>query len=118
MKLRAEGATVYQFEGGEPYLNTPEFVKEAMLRALQENKTRYAPSSGVPELRAAIADKLRSKNNIPAQAGDVMVMNGFVWRVSVSGESRRRRSRLLAFLDSHKRSARLFAGTGPAGADH
>ena len=52
MKLRAEGATVYQFEGGEPYLNTPDFVKEAMLRALQENKTRYAPSSGVPELRA------------------------------------------------------------------
>ncbi len=76
MKLRAEGATVYQFEGGEPYLNTPDFVKEAMLRALQENKTRYAPSSGVPELRAAIADKLRTKNNIPAQAGDVMVMNG------------------------------------------
>ena len=76
MKLRAEGATVYQFEGGEPYLNTPDFVKEAMVRALEENKTRYAPSSGVPELRAAIADKLRSKNNIPAQAGDVMVMNG------------------------------------------
>src|SRR4029077_17070964 len=43
---------------------------------LQENKTRYAPSSGVAELRAAIADKLRSKNNIPAQDGDVMVMNG------------------------------------------
>jgi aspartate aminotransferase len=76
MKLRAEGATVYQFEGGEPYMNTPDFIKDAMLRALEENKTRYAPSSGVPELRAAIADKLRSKNNIPAQASDVMVMNG------------------------------------------
>ena len=76
MKLRAEGATVHQFEGGEPYLNTPDFVKDAMLRALQENRTRYAPSSGVPELRAAVADKLRIKNNIPAQAGDVMVMNG------------------------------------------
>jgi aspartate aminotransferase len=76
MKLRAEGATVYQFEGGEPYMNTPDFIKDAMIRALEENKTRYAPSSGVPELRAAIADKLRSKNNIPAQASDVMVMNG------------------------------------------
>ena len=76
MKLRAEGATVYQFEGGEPYLNTPDFVKEAMVRALEENKTRYAPSSGIPELRAAIADKLRTKNNIPAQASDVMIMNG------------------------------------------
>ena len=76
MKLRAEGATVYQFEGGEPYMNTPDFVKEAMVRALEENKTRYSPSSGIPELRTAIADKLRSKNNIPAQSADVIVMNG------------------------------------------
>jgi aspartate aminotransferase len=76
MKLRSEGATVYQFEGGEPYMNTPEFVKEAMVRALNENKTRYAPSSGIPELRAAIADKLRTKNNIPAQASEVIVLNG------------------------------------------
>lgn len=76
MKLRSEGATVYQFEGGEPYMNTPEFVKEAMVRALSENKTRYAPSSGIPELRAAIADKLRAKNKIPAQANHVIVMNG------------------------------------------
>jgi len=76
MNLRAEGATVYQFEGGEPYMNTPEFVKAAMLRALEENKTRYAPSSGVTELRAAIADKLRAKNNIAAQTSDVMIMNG------------------------------------------
>lgn len=76
MKLRAEGATVYQFEGGEPYMNTPDHVKEAMVRALEENKTRYAPSSGIPELRAAIADKLRVKNNINAQTSDVMVMSG------------------------------------------
>ena len=76
MKLRAEGATVYQFEGGEPYMNTPDFVKQAMVRALEENKTRYAPSSGVPELRAAIADKLCAKNNIAVQASDVMLMNG------------------------------------------
>ena len=76
MKLRSEGATVYQFEGGEPYMNTPDFVKEAMVRALSENQTRYAPSSGIPELRAAIADKLRTKNNIPAQVSDVIVLNG------------------------------------------
>lgn len=76
MKLRSEGATVYQFEGGEPYMNTPDFVKEAMLRALAENKTRYAPSSGIAELRAALADKLRTKNNIPAHASNVIVLNG------------------------------------------
>ena len=76
MKLREQGATVYQFEGGEPYMNTPAFVKQAMVQALEENKTRYAPSSGIPELRAAIADKLRTKNNIPAEPSDVIVLNG------------------------------------------
>lgn len=76
MKLRAEGATVHQFEGGEPYMPTPDFVKEAMVRALAENKTRYSPSSGILELRAAIAGKLNTKNNIPAQSSDVIVMNG------------------------------------------
>ncbi len=76
MKLRAQGATVYQFEGGEPYMHTPDFVKEAMIRALAENKTRYAPSSGISELRAAIAEKVNTKNGIPAQAGEVIVLNG------------------------------------------
>lgn len=76
MKLRASGATVYQFEGGEPYMNTPDFIKEAMLRAIDENKTRYAPSSGIPELRSAIAAKLREKNRIPAEEKDVIVLNG------------------------------------------
>jgi len=76
MKLRASGATVYQFEGGEPYMNTPDFIKAAMVRAIEENKTRYAPSSGIPELRSAIAAKLREKNQIPATDKDVIVLNG------------------------------------------
>jgi aspartate/methionine/tyrosine aminotransferase len=76
MRLRAKGATVYQFEGGEPFINTPEFIKEAMVHALEENKTRYAPSSGIPELRAAMAEKLREKNRIPARDQDVIVLNG------------------------------------------
>jgi aspartate aminotransferase len=76
MELRAKGATVYQFEGGEPFMPTPEPIKEAMKRALDENKTLYAPSSGIPELRAALAEKLRLKNRIPAQENDCIVMNG------------------------------------------
>ncbi|CAN5857398.1 pyridoxal phosphate-dependent aminotransferase [soil metagenome] len=76
MKLRASGATVYQFEGGEPYMDTPDFIKSAMVHALEENRTRYAPSSGIPELRAAIAEKLRDKNHIPARDTDVIVLNG------------------------------------------
>ena len=76
MELRKQGATVYQFEGGEPFMFTPETIKEAMNRALAENKTRYAPSSGIAELRAAIAEKVRTKNSIPANETDVIVLNG------------------------------------------
>lgn len=76
MELRLQGAAVYQFEGGEPFMTTPEPIREAMKRALDDNKTRYAPSSGIPELRSAIAEKLRNKNRIPAQESDVIVVNG------------------------------------------
>ena len=76
MEMRAKGATVYQFEGGEPYRPTPDYIKEAVQRALSKNKTRYAPSSGIPELRRAIAGKLQNRNSIPASEKDVIVVNG------------------------------------------
>lgn len=76
MDLRAQGAAVYQFEGGEPFMTTPDAIKEALKRAVDENKTRYAPSSGIPELRQAIAAKVREKNAIPAGESDVIVLNG------------------------------------------
>lgn len=76
MELRSGGATVHQFEGGEPYMNTPEFIKQALAQALDENKTRYAPSSGLPQLRAAIAEKLRVKNRIAARDENVIVLTG------------------------------------------
>jgi aspartate aminotransferase len=77
MELRAGGATVYQFEGGEPYSNTPDYIKEAMTRALHENRTRYAPSSGIAELRAAIAYKLRERNGMREVRDEhVIVLNG------------------------------------------
>lgn len=74
--LRAKGATVYQFEGGEPYQPTPDYIKAAAAAALDQNQTRYAPSSGIPQLRAAIAAKLNERNHIEASDGDVLVVNG------------------------------------------
>ncbi len=76
MELRAQGATVYQFEGGEPYRETPDHIKEGMTAALRENKTRYAPSSGIPQLRRAIAMKLRERNHIPADEENVIIVHG------------------------------------------
>ena len=72
MKLRASGATRLSFEGGEPYMKTPDLIKEAMARAIQENKTRYAPSSGIPELRAANRCQASREERIPAADKDVM----------------------------------------------
>jgi len=76
MELRTNGAAVFQFEGGEPYMNTPEYIKAAMIQALEENKTRYGPSSGIQPLRAVIAEKLNTKNSIPAREEDVIVVTG------------------------------------------
>ncbi len=76
MELQAKGATVYRFEGGEPYRPTPDHIKEAIANAVKENKTRYSPSSGIPELRAAIAEKLRERNGIDAETKNVIVVNG------------------------------------------
>jgi aspartate aminotransferase len=76
MELLAQGAEVYRFEGGEPYRSTPEYVKQAVTTALIENKTRYAPSSGIAELRRAIANKLRERNQIKADLENVIVVNG------------------------------------------
>ena len=76
MELRAKGAAVYQFEGGEPYRPTPDHIKDALAQAVRDNKTRYAPSSGITELRSAISNKLRQKNSINADQQNVIVVNG------------------------------------------
>lgn len=76
IELRSRGMNVYQFEGGEPYRPTPDYIKEAATAALRESKTRYAPSSGIPELRRAIANKLVEHNHISAADQDVLVVNG------------------------------------------
>jgi len=76
MALRAEGQVVHGFHGGEPFFETPDPIKYAMTRALVENKTRYAPSSGIEPLRAALARKLTEKNKIPTGIDDVLVTSG------------------------------------------
>jgi aspartate aminotransferase len=76
LELLAQGHKVWRFEGGEPYMPTPQPIKEAMAEALARNETRYAPSSGVPELRRAIVEKVRSKNAIPADEESPIVVNG------------------------------------------
>jgi aspartate aminotransferase len=76
LELLGAGRKVWRFEGGEPWMATPEPVKAGMEAALARNQTRYAPSSGIPELRAAILEKVRTRNGIPADAESPIVVSG------------------------------------------
>jgi aspartate aminotransferase len=62
--------------GGEPCFDTPQNIKDAALKALEEGKTKYEPTTGDHELREAIAQKLQQENGIEASAGDIIVTPG------------------------------------------
>ncbi len=76
MELRAAGERVFAFHGGEPFFDTPEPIKAALAQATAENKTRYAPSSGIEPLRRALAEKLRRKNHLDVKESDIIVTVG------------------------------------------
>jgi aspartate/methionine/tyrosine aminotransferase len=76
LELRAAGQTVHAFHGGEPFFETPEPVKLALFAAAEENKTRYAPSSGIAPLRTALVKKLRQRNGIDVAADQVLITVG------------------------------------------
>ncbi len=61
---------------GIPEGTTPEYIKQAGIRAIENNHTTYIASNGLPELRAAIAHKLRTENDIPATTDTVTIMPG------------------------------------------
>jgi aspartate aminotransferase len=76
MALRAAGEKVHPMHGGEPYFETPDPIKFAAVRALVENQTHYAPSSGIAPLREALAHKLTHKNKIPTTPDQVIATVG------------------------------------------
>ncbi|KYH38863.1 MAG: aminotransferase [Candidatus Hecatellales archaeon B24] len=70
---------------GEPDFNTPEHIKAAAKRALDENFTHYTPNVGIPELREAIAEKLKRENRIDVNPErEVMVTNGATQALTLS----------------------------------
>ncbi|AAC07746.1 pyridoxal phosphate-dependent aminotransferase [Aquifex aeolicus] len=75
-ELRAKGVDVIGFGAGEPDFDTPDFIKEACIRALREGKTKYAPSAGIPELREAIAEKLLKENKVEYKPSEIVVSAG------------------------------------------
>jgi len=76
LEMIARGQRVIRLEGGEPFEPTPAFIKQAMKDALDANQTRYAPSSGVPQLLEAIVAKLANRNRIATSDRQVIVTSG------------------------------------------
>jgi aspartate aminotransferase len=74
--MKAEGIDVCGFGAGEPDFDTPDHIKRACIEAIEAGFTKYTPSSGIPELRQAIAEKLAADNQLTYRASQVIVSNG------------------------------------------
>src|ERR1051325_1598077 len=75
-QMKAEGQDVVGFGAREPDFDTPQHIKDAAIRALNEGFTKYTPSSGIPELRQAIADKFKRENGLGYKPSQVIVSCG------------------------------------------
>jgi aspartate aminotransferase len=75
-ELKAKGVDIVGFGAGEPDFDTPDFIKEAAIKALKAGKTKYTPESGIVELRTAIAAKLEKENGLKYTPEQVIVNIG------------------------------------------
>ena len=75
-EMKAQGIDVINMSVGEPDFNTPDNIKEAAKKAIDENYSRYSPVPGYPDLRKAIVAKLKNENNLDYTANEVIVGTG------------------------------------------
>jgi len=75
-ELSAKGVNVINLSFGEPDFHTPQFIKDAAAQAMDNNFTYYTPVSGYPDLRKAIADKLKRENNLDYNFDQIVVSTG------------------------------------------
>jgi len=74
--MRKAGVDIINLSVGEPDFPTPQNVKEAAKKAIDENQTRYTVNKGIVELRQAIAHKLKEENNLDYDVNNIIVSNG------------------------------------------
>src|SRR5262245_15606586 len=74
--MKAEGLDVVGFGAGEPDFDTPDHIKKAAVDALAAGFTKYTPSSGIPELREAIAAKFARENGLTYRPQQIIVSCG------------------------------------------
>lgn len=75
-ELKAQGVDVINMSVGEPDFNTPDHIKEAAIRAVQENYSRYSPVPGYPALKQAIVNKLKNENGLEYAPSQILCSNG------------------------------------------
>ena len=75
-ELSAKGVSVINLSFGEPDFHTPQYIKDAALEAMNKNFTYYTPVSGYPDLRKAIAEKLKRENNLDYNFDQIVVSTG------------------------------------------
>lgn len=75
-EMKAKGLDVVGFGAGEPDFPTPSHIVEAAVRALHEGKTKYTPASGLPELKAAVCDRMKEDCHISYTPANVLIASG------------------------------------------
>jgi aspartate aminotransferase len=76
LKAQRDGKKIYRFESGDPSFAIYPAIKTAMNKALNEDKTHYIPNNGIPELREALANKLKIQNKLNIDSKHISVTNG------------------------------------------
>lgn len=75
-ELKAQGVDIINLSVGEPDFNTPDHIKEAAIKAVQDNWTRYSPVPGYPDLKKAIVAKLKNENGLDYLPSQILCSNG------------------------------------------
>ena len=75
-KLKSEGFDIVNLAAGEPDFDTPDFVKEAGIEAIKSGFTKYTPTTGIPELKNLISEKLKKDNRLEYGPDQIVVSCG------------------------------------------
>ncbi len=75
-QMKADGIDVVGFGVGEPDFDTPQHIKDAAIKAINEGFTKYTPSSGIPELRQAASDKFKRDNGLTYKPSQIIISCG------------------------------------------
>ena len=75
-QMKANGEDVVGFGCGEPDFDTPQYIKDAAIAAINSGKTKYTPAAGTLELRKAVAEKFKRENGLDYEPTDIVISNG------------------------------------------